>query len=235
MKKKIINLAAIGLCVFALTGCGNAASNQTETKTMEEKVRTEIPADSIIQLMEPDKTLDVSLMQALSDRKSRREFSDKQISLEELSSLLWAANGINREDGRRTAPSAVNSQDIDIYICMASGAYLYDAKESQLNRITTEDLRLAVAAQQQVEAPVFLVMVADVSRYPEGLASQREVVERLACMDAGYVSGNIGLFCSAAQLATVPRASMDKEALTKALNLTDTQILVLNNPVGYMK
>ena len=231
--KKIINLAAIGLCAIAMTGCGNAASNQTET--MEEKVRTEIPADSIIQLMEPDKTFDVSLMQALSDRMSRREFSNKQISLEELSSLLWAANGINREDGRRTAPSAVNSQDIDIYVCMASGAYLYDAKESQLKLITTEDLRLAVAAQQQVEAPLFLVMVADVSRYPEGLASQREVVENLACMDAGYVSGNIGLFCSAAQLATVPRASMDKEALTKALNLTDTQILVLNNPVGYMK
>lgn len=231
--KKIINLAGIGLCALAMTGCGNAASNQTET--MEEKVRTEIPADSIIQLMEPDKTFDVSLMQAFSDRMSRREFSNKQISLEELSNLLWAANGINREDGRRTAPSAVNSQDIDIYVCMASGAYLYDAKESQLKLITTEDLRLAVAAQQQVEAPLFLVMVADVSRYPEGLASQREVVENLACMDAGYVSGNIGLFCSAAQLATVPRASMDKEALTKALNLTDTQILVLNNPVGYMK
>ena len=233
MKKKIINMAAIGLFAFAMTGCGNSASNQPET--MKEKVRTEIPADSIIQLMEPDKTFDVSLMQALSDRMSRREFSNKQISLEELSSLLWAANGINREDGRRTAPSAVNSQDIDIYVCMASGAYLYDAKESQLKLITTEDLRLAVAAQQQVEAPLFLVMVADVSRYPEGLASQREVVENLACMDAGYVSGNIGLFCSAAQLATVPRASMDKEALTKALNLTDTQILVLNNPVGYMK
>lgn len=233
MKKNIINMAAIGLCALAMTGCGNAASNQTES--MEEKVRTEIPADSIIQLLEPDKMLDVSLMQALSDRKSQREFSDKQISLEELSSLLWAANGINRENGRRTAPSAVNSQDIDIYVCMASGAYLYDAKQSQLIRITTEDLRLAVAAQQQIEAPMFLVMVADVSRYPEGLASQREAVEKLACMDAGYVSGNIGLFSSAAQLATVPRASMDKDALTKALNLTDTQILLLNNPVGYMK
>ena len=233
MNKKIINMAVIGLCAIAMTGCGNAASNPTET--MEEKVRTEIPADSIIQLMKPDKTFEVSLMQALSDRMSRREFSDKQISLEELSNLLWAANGINREDGRRTAPSAVNSQDIDIYVCMASGAYLYDAKESKLNLITTEDLRLAVAAQQQVEAPVFLVMVGDVSRYPEGLASQREVVEKLACMDAGYVSGNIGLFCSAAQLATVPRASMDKEALTKALSMTDSQIPVLNNPVGYMK
>ena len=218
---------------MAMTGCTNAANAQTET--VEEKAKTEIPAESTIQLTEPDKTLDVSLMQALSDRKSRREFSDEQLSLEELSTLLWAANGINREDGRRTAPSAVNAQDIDIYVCMASGAYLYDAKQSQLTRITTEDLRPAVAAQQQIEAPIFLVLVADVSRYPEGLASQRQAVERLACMDAGYVSGNIGLYCSAAQLATVPRASMDKEALTKALNLKDTQILVLNNPVGYMK
>ena len=82
---------------------------------------------------------------------------------------------------------------------------------------------------------MFLVMVADISRYPEGLAAQRDNVERLACMDAGYVSGNIGLFCAAVQLATVPRASMDKEALTKALNLSDTQIPILNNPVGYIK
>ena len=118
---------------------------------------------------------------------------------------------------------------------MASGAYLYDAKEGQLSRITTEDLRPAVCGKQPMEAPVFLVMVADISRYPEGLASQRPVVESFAAMDAGYVSGNIGLYCAAAKLATVPRASMDKEALAKALNLKDTQIPLLNNPVGYMK
>ena len=129
---------------MAMTGCGNAASEQTEAA---EKVKTEIPADSVIQLTEPDKTLDTSLMQALADRQSRREFFDEQISLEELSSLLWAANGINREDGKRTAPSAVNSQDIDIYVCMAAGAYLYDAKQNQLARITTEDLRPAVCGQ----------------------------------------------------------------------------------------
>ena len=233
MRKNIINMAAIGVFALALTACGNAASNQPEAKA--EKAATEIPADSIIKLLEPDKTLDVSLMQALSDRASQREFSNKQLSLEELSSLLWAANGVNREDGKRTAPSAVNAQDIDIYVCMASGAYLYDAKQSQLIRITTEDLRTAVCGKQPMEAPVFLVMVADISRYPEGLASQRQLVESFACMDAGYVSGNIGLYCAAAKLATVPRASMDKEALTKALNLKDTQILILNNPVGYMK
>ncbi len=233
MKKSIMKTAASTLCAVAMTACAQVPSNQTEAT--DEKARTEIPADSIIKLTEPDKTLDVSLMQALSDRKSQREFAEKQLSLEELSSLLWAANGVNREDGRRTAPSAVNSQDIDIYVCMASGAYLYDAKQSQLERITTEDLRPAVCGQQQLVAPMFLVMVADLSRYPEGIASQRQVVEGLAKMDAGYVSGNIGLYCAAAQFATVPRASMDKEALTKALNLKDSQILILNNPVGYMK
>ena len=233
MKKNIIKMAAIGIITLAQTACGNAASNQPEAKA--EKAVTEIPADSIIKLLEPDKTLDVSLMQALSDRASQREFADKQLSLEDLSSLLWAANGVNREDGKRTVPSAVNAQDIDIYVCMASGAYLYDAKQSQLSRITTEDLRPAVCGKQPMEAPVFLVMIADISRYPEGLASQRQLVESFAAMDAGYVSGNIGLYCAAAKLATVPRASMDKEALTKALNLKDTQILILNNPVGYMK
>ena len=226
-------MTAIGVLALALTACGNAAGNQHET--MAEKTVTEIPADSVIKLQEPDKTLDVSLMQALSDRASQREFADKQLSLEDLSSLLWAANGVNRENGKRTAPSAVNAQDIDIYVCMASGAYLYDAMQSMLTRITTEDLRPAVCGKQSMEAPVFLVMVADLSRYPEGLALQRPFVESFAAMDAGYVSGNIGLYCAAARLATVPRASMDKEALAKALNLKDTQIPLLNNPVGYMK
>lgn len=233
MRKNIINMAAIGFFTLALTACGNAASNQPEAKA--DKAATEIPADSIIKLLEPDKTLDTSLMQALTDRASQREFADKQLSLEDLSSLLWAANGVNREDGKRTAPSAVNAQDVDIYVSMASGAYLYDAKQSQLTRITTEDLRSAVCGKQPMEAPVFLVMVADISRYPEGLASQRPLVESFAAMDAGYVSQNICLYCSAAKLATVPRASMDKEALTKSLNLKDTQIPLLNNPVGYMK
>jgi nitroreductase len=233
MRKNIINMAAIGFFTLALTACGNAASNQPEAKA--DKAATEIPADSIIKLLEPDKTLDASLMQALTDRASQREFADKQLSLEDLSSLLWAANGVNREDGKRTAPSAVNAQDVDIYVSMVSGAYLYDAKQSQLTRITTEDLRSAVCGKQPMEAPVFLVMVADISRYPEGLASQRPLVESFAAMDAGYVSQNICLYCSAAKLATVPRASMDKEALTKSLNLKDTQIPLLNNPVGYMK
>ena len=225
MKQSIINIILCGLCALVFPVCAHA----------DGQCSTEIPSGEIIKLNEPDKSLGVSLMQALSERKSQREFSDKMLSLETLSSLLWAANGVNREDGRRTAPSAVNSQDIDIYVCMATGAYLYDAKQNQLNRVCTDDLRKSVAGRQPMDAPVFLVLVGDVSRYPSGLASQRQLVESFACMDAGYVSANIGLYCAAAGLATVPRASMDKETLAKALNLTDTQIPILNNPVGYPK
>ena len=174
-------------------------------------------------------------MQAMSNRKSGREFADKQLSLEELSSLLWAANGVNRENGKRTAPSAVNAQDIDVYVCMENGAYLYDARQNQLQRITTEDIRPAVAGNQQVMAPVFLVMIADLSRYPERLSSDRSKSEPLANMDAGYVSQNICLYCAAANLVTVPRATMDKAALKQALKLTDNQLPILNNPVGYPK
>ena len=231
MKQTFLKFIASGLCAMAMTACVNATNNQPEPAA--EKSATEIPSDSVISLMKPDNSMDVSLMQALSDRRSQREFSDKPLSLETLSSLLWAANGINREDGRRTAPSAVNSQDIDIYVCLASGAYLYDAKQNRLVRVCTDDVRQAVAGQQPIAAPVFLVMVGDLSRYPAGLASQRQLVESFACMDAGYVSGNIGLYCAAAKLATVPRAMMDKDALAKALKLTDSQILILNNPVGY--
>jgi nitroreductase len=230
MKQTVFNIMASVFCTLLFPVCANAASNNTDMPA-----ETVVPAGETIQLKEPDKTLNVSLMQALSDRKSQREFSEKPISLETLSSMLWAANGVNRADGRRTAPSAVNAQDIDIFVCMANGAYLYDAKQHQLKRVTTEDVRPQVAGRQPMAAPVFLVLVGDVSRYPGGMAQQRQVVESLSAMDAGYVSQNICLYCAAAKLATVPRASMNKEALAKSLNLKETQVLLLNNPVGYAK
>lgn len=232
MKRTLSTLIVSVVCAMAFTACANAKDTK-EVKV--EKTVTEIPDGSVITLQEADKTLPTTLMQAMSNRKSDREFADKQLSLEELSSLLWAANGVNRENGKRTAPSAVNAQDIDVYVCMASGAYLYDAKKNQLQLITTDDIRSAVAGNQQVMAPVFLVMIADLSRYPERISSDRARCELMANVDAGYVSGNIGLYCAAANLVTVPRATMDKATLKKALKLTDSQLPIINNPVGYAK
>ena len=232
MKRTVSTLIISALCAMTFTACANAKDSK-ETKA--EKTVTEIPDGSVITLKEADMALPATLMQALGNRKSEREFADRQLSLEDLSSLLWAANGVNRENGKRTAPSAVNAQDIDLYVCMANGAYLYDAKQNLLRRITAEDIRPAVAGNQQVAAPAFLVMVADLSRFPERLSSDRSKSEPLANMDAGYVSQNICLYCAAANLVTVPRATMDKAALKQALKLADSQLPILNNPVGYPK
>ena len=195
---------------------------------------TAIPKDSVIRLTAVDMTIETTLMQALKDRASiphGGRFSPELISLEQLSSLLWAANGFNR-DSLRTAPSAINAQDIDIYVCFDFGAYLYDAHENILTRVTEKDLRAEVAGFQEewAHCPMFLVMVSDFSRFFRGDDATRLT---MATCDASYVSANIGLYCAAANLATRPRMSADWDKLAVALNLKESQHGILNNPVGF--
>ncbi len=155
-------------------------------------------------------------MKALSDRQSIRSFSEKALSQKDLSDLLWAANGINRqESGKRTAPSAMNRQDVKIYICTKNASYLYDHKAHAMIPVNDGDVRPA-------DAPICLILVTDTA-------------EPWAAMDAGIVPQNISLFCSGTGLATYPRASMNKDALAKALKLTSLQTPMLCHPVGYKK
>ena len=169
-----------------------------------------------IKLNVPDLNRGEKIMKAFANRKSTREFSDKMLSQQDLSDLLWAANGINRsKEGKRTAPSARNKQDIKVYVCMAEGSYLYNASTSTLDPISSGDVR-------PVKAPVCLILVSDTD-------------QTWGALDAGIVSQNISLFCSGIGLATVVRATMDAAELKKALKLTGTQTLLLNHPVGYFK
>lgn len=186
-----------------------------------------------IKLNNPDKNRGTSVMKALSDRHSDREYAAKELSIQDLSDLLWAANGINRPDGKRTAPSALNKQDIDVYVIMKEGAYLYDAKANSLQPVAKGDHRSAVAGAQDFvkAAPVSLVLVSDLSRF----GNITDQTKLMAAVDAGTVCQNINIFCSAAGLATVPRASMDQTALRRILKLTDNQLPIMNNPVGYPK
>lgn len=190
-------------------------------------------AQKQIKLNAPNKSRGTTVMKALSERHSVRDFSSKELSLQDLSDLLWAANGINRDDGKRTAPSAMNKQDVDIYIIMKSGAYLYDAKNQALKPVVSKDLRGDVAGGQDFvkAAPVSLVLVSDISRF--GSMASKEMNTIMGAVDVGTVCQNINLFCAATGLITVPRASMEKEALKQSLKLTDNQILIMNNPVGY--
>ena len=192
-------------------------------------------ADKVVKLPKPNLNRAGTVMKALSERQSTREYASKALSLADLSDLLWAANGINRpESGKRTAPSALNKQDVDVYVILPAGSYVYDAKNHQLNLVSEEDHRDAVAGGQTFvkAAPVSLVLVSDVSLFGDAQKPQNQVV---GAMDVGIVSQNISLFCANAKLATVPRGSMDATQLKKVLKLKDSQIPMLNHPVGYFK
>jgi SagB-type dehydrogenase family enzyme len=187
-----------------------------------------------IKLNNPDKTRGSALMKALSDRMSVREYDSRDLSLQDLSDLLWAANGINRPDGRRTAPTASNRQEIDVYAIRADGAYFYDAQAHSLKPVARGDLRGAVAGQQDFAktAPVSLLIVINLEKLGNPTAEQTKL---MGSVDAGIVCQNINIFCAAVGLVTVPRGSMDKAELQKALKLSDTQLIILNKPVGYPK
>jgi len=183
----------------------------------------------------PDLTRGLPVMTALSLRASATEFDTTSLNLQDMSDLLWAANGINRpESGKRTAPSARNWQDIDIYVVMKSGAYLYNHTKHCLDFITGGDHRALVAGRQEnfAVAPLFCVMVSDFSRFSSGDDSSKMVI---AAYDAGIVSQNISIFCASVGLDTRVRATMDQQKLREILQLKDSQHLMLNNPVGNKK
>ena len=174
------------------------------------------------------------LMQALKERSSSREFSSDTIPVQVMSDLLWAAWGINRpESGRRTAPSASNKQEIDIYVITAKGVYVYDAVGHILNPVLAGDLRELAGTQPFVkEAPVNLIYVSDFSKLGGADDNQKYST---SSANTGFISENVYLFCASEGLATVVRGSVDKPTLEAALKLRPEQKVVLGQTVGYPK
>jgi nitroreductase len=174
------------------------------------------------------------LMQALKDRHSTREFSSEKLPPQVLANLLWAAFGINRPDtGKRTAPSAMNWQEIDVYVATAEGLYVYDAKGNKLDPILAEDVRGATGVQSYVkEAPLDLVYVADLAK--TGKSSDLDKNFYTAA-DAGFIAQNVYLFCASEGFAVVVRGLVDREALAKLMKLRPDQKVLLAQSVGYPK
>lgn len=174
------------------------------------------------------------LMQALKLRHTTRDFSSRPLPEQVLSNLLWAAFGVNRPDtGKRTAPSAYNHQEIDIYVFLASGVYRYDAKAHALTGVLSGDLRAeAGTADFAKQAPLTLVYVADYTRAGKAVAWMRE---RYAYADTGFIGQNVYLFCASAGLGVVVHDSTDKPALAKRLGLSRDQQIILAHTVGYPK
>jgi len=172
------------------------------------------------------------LMQALKARSSSRAFSSEKLPTQVLSDMLWAAFGVNRPDsGKRTAPSAVNWQEIDIYVADADGLYLYDAHAHALKPVLAKDIRALTGRQAFVrEAPVNLIYVADFAKMG-GAADDDKVFYSAA--DTGFISQNVYLYCASEGLATVVRGLVDRPALAEAMKLRSDQNIILAQSVGY--
>jgi SagB-type dehydrogenase family enzyme len=187
-----------------------------------------------IQLLKSQVDRGGPLMQALEKRSSSRSFRAEKLPIQVLSNLLWAAFGVNRTDtGKRTAPSAMNWQEIDIYVAMAEGLYLYDAKDQILKQILSDDIRALTGRQDYVkDAPINLIYVADSARMG---AATKEEKNLYSAADTGFISENVYLYCASEGLATVVRGSIDRPTLAKVMRLRPDQKIILAQSVGYPK
>ena len=171
------------------------------------------------------------LMQALKERQSARQFSSEKLPIQTLSDLLWAAWGVNRADGRRTAPSAANAQEIDVYVVLAEGTYLFEPRSHTLKPVLAGDNRSKAGTQPFVaQAPLNLIYVAD---YAKMGAAKPEDKPVWAAAGSGFIGQNVYLFCASEGLVTVFRAYVDREAVSKALGLRPDQKVLFSQTVGY--
>lgn len=190
-----------------------------------------------ITLPKPDmKQKSVSVVEALRTRHSVRNFdSSRELTNQQLSNLCWAACGTTRDGKHLTSPTAMNKQEIRLFVFTKAAVYEYNAKANTLVRKASGDHRSLIAGgsgfkQDFVkDAPVSLLMVIDFDLF----GSKNEKAMQMGCVDAGNVSENINLYCQSVGLATVPRATHDSAGISKLLGLNDRQLPILNNPVGY--
>jgi len=198
---------------------------------LQTEARENTKPQETIDLPAPDTTGGKTLKQALQERRTSREFSNKPLPAGIISNLLWAAFGVNRATGGRTAPSAHEWHEIDVYVATAEGLYLYDARNHSLRPVLAQDIRVKTGTQSFVaDAPVNLVYVADYSRMVEAEETDRILY---SAADAGFISQNVCLFCATEGLATVVRGMVPRNELAKLMKLRPAQRVVLAQSVGY--
>lgn len=186
-------------------------------------------AQDVINLPAPVRTGGMPLMEALNARSSCHEYVNQPLDKQTLADMLWSAYGFNRPD-KRTVPSAMNAQEMSVYVLLDEGAYLYDAKANTLTLVAKGSLKDCLANKQQPyvnDTPVHLAFVGDVAKTKAGRDG--------LLMDVGYLSQNVYLYCASKGLGTIARASFDRTGLAKALKLSETQQVVLVQAVGPKK
>jgi len=194
--------------------------------------------DEIVKLPDPQKEFDFPLMKALEHRRSKRKWSDEQLSDQELSNVLWAACGITKEGtkktkSKRTAPSACNSQSIKIYVVLENGFFLYDEVNHSLVKLGSKDIRKDIASQKMMHsAPLGLIYVSDYEKMSNFLFRNDEIKWFFAGTDAAYISQNVYLYCASANLNTVVLALVKREKLQEVMGLKNHEKVVFTQVVG---
>jgi SagB-type dehydrogenase family enzyme len=185
-----------------------------------------------IPLIKPQMDSGRLLMNVLKERKTSRDFSDKKLPIRVLSNLLWSACGINRPgSGKRTAPTTMNWQEIDVYVATVQGLYVYDAQQHRLDPLLAQDIRALTGTQTFVsDAPVNLIYVADLTRM--GSTSQ-ESKDFYAAVDTGFIAQNVNLYCASEGLATTVIGIINRDKLSHAMKLRPEQKIILTQAVGY--
>ncbi len=234
--KKLSILLIVALCAVS---CTNNQNQQVAAE--QETVKTETPVDvsefKNIKLLPPDVQNKATLMGAFENRQSFRDFSDKNISLEDLSNLLWVAYGVNRPDGKRTVPSAMAAYSIEVYAVLPNGIYFYDAMKHELQPVAEGDYRQITGGQDFVyTAPLNILYITNLNNFGEraNTVPERFLLD-LAIADAGHSSQNVYLYCAAFDMKTVIRGGgMNESELLKVLKLDESKYRVpLAQTVGY--
>lgn len=188
---------------------------------------------AVIKLNEPSYNEGLTLMQALKERKSSSGFTEQEIGLQDLSNILWASVGVNREDGRRTSPTGSNRQEIEVYAFFKTGAYWYNYKNHTLELVKEGDWRSLTGRQEAANAYMDLLFIADTDKTGPG-ANEGEAAT-VSYVDVGYVSQNVYLACANAGIGSRARGGWDQQKVVETLGLKKSMIVVLGQTVGYCK
>jgi nitroreductase len=217
--------AKVGFSADANTAGGTASQAQAATQ-----------AEGVIKLLQPDLKKGVPMMEALSKRRTDRNLSDKKLTQQQLSEVLWAADGVNRPDGKRTAPAAMKKYAVDIYAVLPEGVYFYDVAKHELTLVVKGDFRKESGMQDFVYiAPLNLVYVLNLKDWQD---TSRPIPEqkrdRWIAVELGCISQNVHLYCASEGLGTVIRGMIDENKFSEVIKVKP-ELILMAQTVAYLK
>ncbi len=236
--KVVPAIGVLGIASPSFSEDANNTSRAVQDANTAQRLQPAVEADGVIKLNPPDLNSGISLMQALKKRKSTRDISDKKLTLQQLSDLLWAADGVNRPDGKRTSPAAMGIYCVDIYAVLPEGIYLYDPAKHELKSVAKGDFRKLAGMQDFVFiAPLNLVYVFTLRNPKESHGPAPVPEERRKIwgdVEVGCMVQNVYLYCASQGLAAVVRGMVDQKKFGEAIKVKPEQIIVAQT-IGYPK